>query len=168
MKKNSWTICLFILHNSLQVQLTFIPYHDPIHLLYNFVSDIATSSPISSSHDALTYTFMLPYLAPDNVSGVFALVNKTVLRSTRKGRFDLTFAKVIDTENANEQRSLSSQFAILSETGDLTDAILGEIGEKGSNQRHRVGLQSVLNTNAGKLLQSLVLSDQPAKRPEEG
>jgi hypothetical protein len=148
--------------------LTFSPYHDPIHLLYNFVSDIATSAPTSSSCDTLTYTFSLPYQSPDNVSGVFALVDKTVLRSTKKGRFDLTFSKVVDSENANEQRNLSTQFAILSETGDLTDAILGDIGEKGNNQRHRVGLQSALNSTAGKLLQSLTYTDQPAKRPEEG
>jgi hypothetical protein len=145
-----------------------IPYHDPINLLYNLVSDLATSAPISSSRDTLTYTFCLPYQAPDNVSGVFSLIDKVVLRSTKKGRFDLTFAKVIDSDNANEQRNLSRQFAILSETGDLTDAILGEVGEKGNTQRHRVGLQSAINSNAGRLLQSLTLTDQPAKRPEEG
>lgn len=154
--------------DGLQVEFTFVPYHDLIQLLYNFVNDIATAALVPSSLDVLTYTFLLPYQAPDNVSGVFALVDKTVLRSTRKGRFDLTFAKVIDSENANEQRNLSSQFAIMSEVGDLTDAILGDIGEKGNNQRHRVGLQSALNSPAGKQLYSLVLSDQPRKRPEDG
>lgn len=142
--------------------------HDPIQLLFNLVSDIATAALVSSSRDLLTLTFMLPYQGSENISGVFALVDKTVLRSTRHGRFDLTFAKVLDSENANEQRNLSTQFAIMSEVGELTDAILGDAGEKGNNQRHRVGLQSALNSEAGRLLYSLVLTDQPEKRPEEG
>jgi hypothetical protein len=153
---------------SLQILFNLKPMHDPIQLLYNLGSDFATAALVSSSRDLLTLTFLLPYQGPDNVSGVFALVDKTALRSTRKGRFDLTFAKVIDSENANEQRELSPQFAIMSETGELTDAILGDIGEKGKAQRHRVGLQTAVNGEAGKLLYSLVLSDQPEQRPEEG
>ncbi|UZJ52509.1 hypothetical protein CBS101457_001829 [Exobasidium rhododendri] len=151
----------------LQILFTLKPMHDPIQLIYNLGSDFATAALVSSSRDLLTLTFLLPYQGADNVSGVFALVNKTALRSTRKGRFDLTFTKVIDTDNANEQRELSPEFAIMSETAELTDAILGDIGEKGSSQRHRVGLQSAVNSEAGKLLYSLVLSDQPQKRPEE-
>lgn len=144
------------------------PFHDPLELLYNFVWDIATASPVASSRDVITLTFMLPYLNPDNVGGVFALVDKSVLRATRKGRFDLTFAKVIDAENAAEQRSLDNRFAIMSENGELTDALLGEIGDRGANQRHKVGLQAALNGDGGHLLESLVLSDQPKARPEVG
>lgn len=118
--------------------------------------------------DVLSLTFVLPYENPDNISGVFAVVDKTVLRGTRHGRFDLTFSKVLEGENVNEQRNLDGRFAIMSETGELTDSILGQIGDRGASQRSRVGLQAALNGPAGKHLYSLILSDQPEARPEEG
>lgn len=157
-----------LVHCSLRILFELVPYHDPIELLYNYAVETATSAPSGISGDSISLTFLLPYQTPDNISGVFAIVDKASLRASRRGRFDLSFAKVLDGEQVNEQRQLDNRFAIMSETGELTDAFLGEVGERGNAVRHRIGLQAALNSAAGKYLYSLVLSDQPERRPEEG
>lgn len=155
--------------DGLQILFRLTPFHDPFELIYAFFYNTATGSSKPVISDTISLTFLLPFQSPDNVSGVFSIADKSVLRESRQGRFDLTFAKVLDGENVNSQRQLDTRYAIMSEVGDLTDALLGEIGEKGNSQRHRVGLQAALNNNeAGKYLYSLVLSDQPEKRPETG
>lgn len=155
--------------DGLQILFRLTPFHDPFELLYTFLFNSATGSSKPVISDTISLTFLLPFQSPDNISGVFSIADKSVLRESRQGRFDLTFAKVLDGENVNSQRQLDSRYAIMSEVGDLTDAFLGEIGEKGNAQRNRVGLQAALNNNeAGNYLYSLVLSDQPEKRPETG
>ncbi|GAC92706.1 hypothetical protein PHSY_000261 [Pseudozyma hubeiensis SY62] len=151
---------------SLQVTFDLIPRHDPMEILFAFVKDTVTAS-ITPLRDAITLTFTLPTTA-DNVSGVFALVNKGALQYTRSGRFDLTFAKVIDSDSAVTSRGLSKQWAIMSEAPELTDAFLGEPDQKGVAQRTKLGLVDLLEGKAGAFLDSLVLTDQPFKRPTKG
>jgi hypothetical protein len=154
--------------DGLQILFTFAPFHDPIEFVWNQLYSMAFASTMPSMDDTIALTFQLPYQQPDNTSGVFGIANKSNLRASRQGRFDLTFAKVLDSGNVNEQRQLHERFAIMSEAGELTDVLLGEIGERGDAQRHRVGLQSALNGEAGQWLYSLILSDQPEQRPERG
>lgn len=152
---------------SLQVTFDLIPRHDPLEMVFTFAKDIAMATTTSSFRDTITLTFTLPPTA-DNVSGVFALVNKGALQATRKDRFDLTFAKVNDADNAVTSRGLSQRWAIMSEASDLTDGFLGEPDQKGVTQRSKLGLVDLLEGQAGKFLDSLVLTDQPATRPENG
>ncbi|PWN32121.1 DUF1682-domain-containing protein [Meira miltonrushii] len=155
--------------DGLQILFRLTPFHDPFELLYTFLYNTATGSSKPVISDTISLTFLLPFQSPDNISGVFAIAEKSVLRESRQGRFDMTFAKVLDGENVNSQRQLDARYAIMSEVGDLTDAFLGDIGDKGNAQRNRVGLQAALNNSeAGNYLYSLVLSDQPEKRPETG
>jgi len=133
------------------------PLHDPLALLYNFAGDVIAASGTSSISDQLILHFALPYQQPDNISGVFAVVAKDALRRTRAGRFDLTFAKLADDAEA-KKRGLAENFSILSEAADLSDSLLSE----------KVGVVEVLNGPAGHLLDSLVLSDQPQEKPEDG
>lgn len=152
---------------SLHVTFDLVARHDPMEILFTFAKDIALASTTSSFRDTVTLTFTLPSVA-DNVSGVFALVNKGALQHTRSGRFDLTFAKVNDSDSAVTSRGLSKQWAIMSEAAELTDGFLGEPDQKGVAQRAKLGLVDVLAGQAGNLLDSLVLTDQPAERPTNG
>ncbi|KAJ1028477.1 hypothetical protein NDA16_001643 [Ustilago loliicola] len=149
---------------SLQVTFDLIARHDPMEILYTLAKDIVLASTTSSFRDTLTFTFTLPPTS-DNVSGVFALVNKGALQHTRSGRFDLTFAKVNDSDSAVASRGLSKQWAIMSEASDLTDGFLGEPDQKGLAQRSKLGLVDLLEGQAGKYLDSLTLTDQPFTRP---
>ncbi len=56
--------------------------HDPMEILFAFVKDTVMASTTSAFRDAITLTFTLPPTT-DNVSGVFALVNKGALQYTR-------------------------------------------------------------------------------------
>ncbi|CBQ72109.1 conserved hypothetical protein [Sporisorium reilianum SRZ2] len=152
---------------SLHVTFALIPRHDPMEMLFAFAKDIALASTTSSFRDTVTLTFTLPSTA-DNVSGVFALVHKGALQHTRSGRFDLTFAKVVDSDSAVTSRGLSKQWAIMSEAAELTDGFLGEPDHKGVAQRAKLGLVDLLESRAGSLLDSIVLTDQPAARPANG
>lgn len=152
---------------SVHVVFDFIPRHDPMEILFAFVKDVVMATTTSSFRDTVTITFTLPPTS-DNVSGVFALVNKGALQHTRKGRFDLSFAKVIDSDTAVTSRGLSKQWAIMSEASELTDGFLGEPDQKGVAQRAKLGLVDLLDGQAGKFLDSLVLTDQPFERPTKG
>lgn len=152
---------------SLQITFDLIPRHDPMEILFGLAKDIVMASTTSSFRDTLTLTFTLPATS-DNVSGVFALVNKGALQHTRSGRFDLTFAKVIDSDSAVTSRGLSNKWAIMSEASELTDGFLGEPDQKGVAQRAKLGLVDLLEGQAGKFLDSLVLTDQPFTRPTKG
>lgn len=142
---------------SLHAAFRLKPLHDPLALLFHFVSDVIAAKGTSSIRDELILHFALPYQQPDNISGVFAVVAKDALRRTRAGRFDLTFAKLADDAEA-KKRGLVERLSILSEASDLTDALLSE----------KVSAVEVLNGPAGHLLDSLVLSDQPQEKPEDG
>lgn len=148
----------------LHVTFDLIARHDPMEILYTLAKDIVLASTASSFRDTVTFTFTLPPTS-DNVSGVFALVNKGALQHTRSGRFDLTFAKVNDSDSAVTSRGLSKQWAIMSEASDLTDGFLGEPDQKGIAHRSKLGLTDVLEGQAGKFLDSLILTDQPFTRP---
>ncbi|KDN53043.1 DUF1682-domain-containing protein [Tilletiaria anomala UBC 951] len=143
----------------------FLPLHDPLFIIGRAFYD-NFSGGLSHDRSTLTLTLTLSQTT-DNIIGVFALVDKSVLRATRTSkRFDLTFTKLIEAENAATQRGLSNQWAILSENGDLTDLWLGEINDKGQAQRQKVGIQKLLDDSpAGKWLESLVISDQPTEKP---
>ncbi|SPO23406.1 uncharacterized protein UTRI_02084 [Ustilago trichophora] len=151
---------------SLHVTFELIPRHDPMEIVFALLKDTLLASN-TAFRDSITLTFTLPPTA-DNVSGVFALVNKGALQHTRTGRFDLTFAKVNDSDSAVTSRGLSKQWAIMSESSDLTDSFLGEPDQKGVAQRSKLGLVDLLEGQAGKFLDSLVLTDQPFTRPTRG
>ena len=136
--------------------------------MYHTLYELALAVPISSVRDRLTLTFQLPPTS-DNTSGVFALVDKAVLQAVRKARpFDLSFARLLDwQEGEREARGLSAQWAVMSESADLTDGFLGNAGSQGEERRSKLAVQQVLNSPAGKWLESLILTDLPAKRPDE-
>lgn len=116
--------------------------------------------------DTLTLTFQLPP-TPDNTSGVFAVVDKTVLQSLRTVRpFDLSFSRLLDTNDEREARGLDRKWAVMSENSELTDAFLGSVGQKGDERRHKIGVQEILNSSAGDWLESFILTDLPQDRPE--
>ncbi|CAO1636723.1 unnamed protein product [Sympodiomycopsis kandeliae] len=151
---------------SLHAHFNLTPRHDPLLHLYNILYDIAVASPISSARDTLTLSFVLPPTA-DNTSGVFAVVDKSVLQSLRSVRpFDLSFARLLDTNDSREARGLDNKWAIMSENAELTDAFLGPMGASGDERRHKIGIQTVLNSSAGNWLESLILTDLPQDRPE--
>lgn len=152
---------------SLHVTFDLIPRHDPMEILFAFIKDTVMASSTSSFRDVITLTFTLPPTA-DNITGVFALVNKGALQATRSGRFDLTFAKVNDSDSTVTSRGLSKQWAVMSEAPELTDALLGEADQKGVAQRSKLGLVDLLAGQAGRFLDSLVLTDQPFTRPTNG
>ncbi|PWY98489.1 DUF1682-domain-containing protein [Testicularia cyperi] len=152
---------------ALHVTFDFQPRHDPLEMAYLFLYDIVTAATVSSLRDTITLTFTLPPTG-DNISGIFALVNKNVLQATRSGRFDLSFTKVNDADSTVTSRGLSDKWAVMSESTDLTDAFLGDADQKGTEQRQRVGLVEALNGDTGKCLESLVLTDQPFERPSRG
>lgn len=151
---------------SMHAHFHLTPRHDPLIHIYHTLYDIALASPISSVRDTLTLTFQLPPTS-DNTSGVFAIVDKSVIQSLRSVRpFDLSFARLLDANDDREQRGLEKKWAIMSENVELTDAFLGEVGAKGDDRRHRIGIQQVVNSSAGKWLESLILTDLPQDRPE--
>lgn len=151
--------------SSLHVTFDLQPRHDPMELLYLFMKDTLVAATKSSLRDSISLTFTLPATA-DNINGVFALVNKNALQVTRSGRFDLSFTKVNEQDTAVTSRGLTKQWAIMSETSDLTDGFLGEPDQKGAAQREKVGLVEALRTQADSCLESLVLTDLSAQRPE--
>ncbi|KAN0060912.1 hypothetical protein ACQY0O_006646 [Thecaphora frezii] len=149
---------------SLSAVFALKPRHDPLERATSLAYDIATASLVPSHRDLLTLTFVLPKTA-DNISGVFALVDKTALQATRSGRFDLSFTKVNDSDQAVISRGLSNRWAVLTESADLTDQYLGEPDARGQAQRQKLGIADALATPAGDLLESLVVTDQPEFRP---
>lgn len=144
---------------------TLVPYHDSFQLFHNFLSDIFFASTVSTSQDLLTLTFNLP--SPSNINGIFAICNKTNLRSFRKSRFDLTFSKVNDSNDPNINRGLAQEWVWMSEAAELTDGILGETGSRGDERRNKIGITKALNGEDGKILKSLCLTDVWESKPEE-
>lgn len=158
--------------HSMHAHFSLTPRHDPLFYLYHFISDIALATPLSSARDTLTLTFQLPTppaaaAAGSDVFGVFAIVDKRCLQSLRSARpFDLSFARLLESNDERERRGLSQQWAVMSENAELTDGYLGEVGQKGDARRNKVGIQTVLNSAAGEGLESLILTDVPQHRPD--
>ncbi len=160
----------------------FAPIHNLLSLALNAGADAVagTGTVAKYDRDLLVLTLHLPLLgepsaakpAPsENLCGVFALIDKSALRNTKSAaRYDLTFGKLLEAQDAATQRGLDERWAILSESADLTDAYLGEIGEKGQQQRDKVGLvaalQKQLASGGSNLLESIVITDQPLVKPE--
>lgn len=150
----------------------FTPLHDPLYMITSSMIDnfIPGGSAGSYERDFLSLSFNLSQTA-DNISGVFAIIDKSALRQTKTAaRFDLTFGKLIEAPNAASQRKLDEKWAILTESNDLTDMFLGEINDKGAQQREKVGIQKLLDPNnpCSKWLESIVITDQPLQRPTTG
>lgn len=151
---------------SLHAHFNLTPRHDPLQYLYHFAYDVAVASTVSTVRDTLTLSFVLPP-TPDNTSGVFAIIDKSVLQSLRQVRpFDLSFARLLDTNDQREARGLDRKWAIMSENAELTDGFLGTIGSSGDERRSKIGIQTVLNSSAGNWLESLILTDLPQDRPD--
>ncbi|CAO1614116.1 unnamed protein product [Parajaminaea phylloscopi] len=152
---------------SMHAHFHLTPRHDPLLHVYHTLYDVALATPVSSVRDTLTLTFQLPPTT-DNTSGVFAIVDKSVLQSLRTVRpFDLSFARLLDANDDREQRGLDRKWAIMSENAELTDGFLGETGSRGDERRAKIGIQRVINSDAGNYLESLILTDLPQDRPEE-
>lgn len=80
--------------------------------------------------------------------------------------FDLSFARLLDTNDQREARGLDRKWAIMSENAELTDGLLGSTNAAGDERRAKIGIQAVLNSSAGNWLESLILTDLPQDRPE--
>jgi len=136
-----------------------------MELFYNFIQDIVQASISSRSQDVLTLNFNLPTSA--SPLGIFAITTKSSLRTFRKSRFDLTFAKVNDSDDVNSARGLGKEWCIMSEVSETTDQLLGEVGPRGEEKRQRIGIQRLLNEDGGKILRSLCFTDVWEGKPEE-
>ncbi|WFD37002.1 hypothetical protein MCUN1_003894 [Malassezia cuniculi] len=148
----------------LHAKVRLAPRHDPATLtVFGLYDRFGLPLIPTLAGDRAVLTFELPH---SRTVGTFAIIDKVALQRVRHGRFDLSFARVADGANFNSQRGLDERFAVASECADITDKWLGEIGARGDSQRAALGLVEKLNSRAGTWLESLVWTDQPAKRPE--
>ena len=152
------------MHATLKLQ----PRHDVLMHVGSFLYDALAlpATPFSVS-DHVTLTFRLPRNERTPI-GTFAVIDKHDLQRVRAGRYDLSFAKVADGENASGARALDERFAIAAENGNVVDKWLGESGQRGDEQRKRLGLVDALNGPGGRFVVSLVCTDQPSERPQNG
>ena len=143
------------------------PRHDLLQLIGTFLYDalVLPAVPLLRG-DSVTLFFRLA--SPRVHGGTLAVIDKQVLQHVRRGRFDLSFARVADVPNASSARSLDERFAIASESGNITDRWLGEVGARGDAQRARTGLVDALNGAGGRFVESLVFTDQPHVQPAHG
>ncbi|KAL4399107.1 endoplasmic reticulum calcium ion homeostasis protein [Malassezia pachydermatis] len=151
--------------DTLHATVSLRPWQDPLRILVSMLYDMLMlpARPWLAS-DNVTLTFTLPK-APRVNGGVFALISKYKLREVRYDRYDMLFARVADAANASASRDLDERFAIASESGNITDRWLGEVGQRGDDQRRALGITEALNGPAGLFLESLVFTDQPHVRP---
>lgn len=141
------------------------PWHDLLSIFVSVLYDLLALPPVPwLAQETVTVQMILPSSPPVH-GGTFALIDKTELPRVLHDRFDLLFARVLDTEDASRSRGLNERFAIASESGDITDKWLGEVGPRGDAQRSKLGITHTLNSDAGRLLVSLVFTDQPRVQP---
>ena len=153
---------------TLHATLSLRPRHDPLLWIVQSLYDILALPAVPwCGPDRLTLTLTLPS-SPRINGATFAIIDKRELRSMRHDRFDMKFARVLDSEKASEMRGLDERFAIASESGDATDRWLGEIGTRGDNQRARLGVAERLHGPGGRFFVSLLYTDQPRREPSSG
>ncbi|KAK0537884.1 hypothetical protein OC842_001484 [Tilletia horrida] len=152
---------------ALEVLFEFFPRHDIIQALFWPAWDLGVGSTTPSKRDVITMRFVLP--PSPNPLGVFALVNKSDLRLTRSGRYDLGFTQL--RMNAIEQRGLDTNWVLMNEAADMTDSILGPV--IGSNKPRQDGILPGLQTflslpEVRDSLESVTVTDLPFNKPEAG
>lgn len=154
--------------STLHATLSLRPRHDPLLWTVQHLYDIFALPAVPwCGPDRLTLTLTLPSTPRIN-GATFAIIDKTELRAMRHDRFDMKFARVLDSENASELRGLDARFAIASESGDATDRWLGDMGPRGDKQRARLGVAERLHGPGGRFFVSLLYTDQPAREPTSG
>lgn len=154
--------------DTLHANVWLRPWHDLLYVWVSLVYDILALPAVPwFAEETVTLNLALP-ATPRVNGGTFGLIDKTALRRTRMGRYDMLFAKVVDTANASAARGLDERFAIATESGDITDKWLGEVGPRGNVQRAKLGITDTLNSAAGRLLVSLLFTDQPRRQPVYG
>lgn len=152
---------------AMEVLFDFYPRHDIIQSVFWPLWDLALGSTVPSRRDLITVRFMMP--TSTNPLGVFALVNKSDLRSTRSGRYDLGFTQL--RINAVEQRGLNENWALMNEAADMTDTILGPVVGSDKPRRDGIlpGLQELLSLpEVRDSLASVSVTDLPFLKPEDG
>ena len=153
---------------ALQALVKLSPRHDPIQYLVCKLYDVfALPASPTVQADRAVLSFVLPQRAR-GACGTFALIDKVALRHVRADRFDLSVARVAESNTMNSSHALDERWAIASENANITDKMLGEAGARGDKQRTALGLVPVLNSPAAKWLESLVWTDLPAARPTNG
>lgn len=151
--------------DTLHANVWLRPWHDILYVLVSLLYDLLALPAVPwFGPETITLHMALPS-SPRVNGGTFAIIDKTELVPARHGRYDMLFAKVVDTENASRARGLDERFAIATESGDITDKWLGEVGPRGDAQRAKLGLTDTLNSSAGHLVVSLLFSDQPRVQP---
>lgn len=152
--------------DTLHANVWLRPWHDILYICVSLLYDVLALPAVPwFGPETVTVQMALPS-SPRVNGGTFAIIDKTELVPARHGRYDMLFAKVLDAENASRARGLDERFAIATESGDITDKWLGEVGPRGDAQRAKLGLIDTLNSNAGRLLVSLLFTDQPRLQPE--
>ncbi|KAE8227332.1 hypothetical protein CF319_g182 [Tilletia indica] len=129
--------------------------------------DLGLGSATPSKRDLITIRFVLPPSA--NPLGVFALVNKSDLQGTRSGRYDLSFTQL--RLNAVEQRGLDTNWILMNEAADMTDAILGPVVGSSKPRQDGIlpGLQALLELpEVRESLMSVTVTDLPFLKPDDG
>ncbi|GAA5990018.1 hypothetical protein JCM11641_000586 [Rhodosporidiobolus odoratus] len=127
--------------------------HDVLAKAYFFVRGIADYG-FDSGADKITIDLKLsPPQATPGAKFCFAVVNRSILKTIRDDRWDLrTFT------TTSEYPTLSPSLIALTETGDITNAMLKDAD---------TGLLEALKENGEGLryFESLVVSDMPAEEP---
>ncbi|GAA5917622.1 hypothetical protein JCM6882_001992 [Rhodosporidiobolus microsporus] len=129
--------------------------YDVLAKLYNLIRGFADQG-YDAGTDKITLDFKLsPSQGTPGAKFCFAVVRREILRRIRDDRWDLrTFT------TTSEFPSLSPQFIALTESGDVTNAMLKDVD---------TGLLDALKEGSEGLeyFESLVVSDMPAEEPNE-
>ncbi|KAJ9123120.1 hypothetical protein QFC22_001311 [Naganishia vaughanmartiniae] len=142
---------------SLHMALNLLPRHNFIQLIQDLVFSVI--DPVSqSAEDEIVLDFTLGENGKGQLGegpGVWAVVDKSgVLTSIRKQRWDVTFTK------GAEYPTLPNTHMVLTETADSSDFIL---------KANNIGLiEALKDPRTAKWFKSLVITDQPSKRPSKG
>ncbi|KAJ9112587.1 hypothetical protein QFC19_000606 [Naganishia cerealis] len=142
---------------SLHMVLNLLPRHNFIQLIQDLVFSVI--DPVSqTADDEIVLDFTLGESGKGQLGegpGVWGVVDKSgVLTSIRKQRWDVTFTK------AAENPLVPQTHMVLTETADSSDYIL---------KANNIGLiEALKDQRTAKWFKSLVITDQPSKRPSKG
>ncbi|KAK0554224.1 hypothetical protein OC846_000933 [Tilletia horrida] len=157
----------------MEVLFDYFPRHDLIQTIFWPLFDLIAGSAVPSKRDLITVRFVLPSKAGKDGQNppisVFALVNKSDLRSTRSGRYDLSFTQL--RLNAVEQRGLDENWVLMNEAADMTDQVLGPVVGNNKPRQDGIlpGLQALLALpELRDSLASFTVTDMPFNKPEDG
>ncbi|KAL7412985.1 hypothetical protein BDY24DRAFT_390264 [Mrakia frigida] len=159
--------------------ISLIARHDPLTLIYNHLISPLIDLTSSTPSDTLTIAVSLRPESNPSAStkawgvslvgdpagdtgaglrtGTWGVLRKEGLNERRRGRWDLSFPQI---QPDSTLPAIADTFAVLSESFDITTALLAPSTAGGS------GLKEILeDAESSSVLRSLVISDLPAYKP---